>query len=88
VYGILVRKEGEPAELFAEFHRHDDKVTLGETDTVKGGQNYIFAPVYEAWGRAIPSDWKNQQPARSLSFPLRPAAIFLMPTGADGAGLI
>jgi hypothetical protein len=59
LHAILVRNEGEPVELFAEFHRHDDKVTLGETDTVRGGQNYIFAPVYEAWGRAIPSDWKN-----------------------------
>jgi hypothetical protein len=56
---VLVRREGNPVELFAGFRRQNDKVKLGDTETVRGGQHYMFAPIYEAWGRALPSDWRN-----------------------------
>jgi hypothetical protein len=59
LHAVLVRREGEPVELFADFYRQNDKVRLGDTETVRGGQHYMFAPIYEAWGRALPSDWRS-----------------------------
>ncbi|MEA1015037.1 hypothetical protein [Sphingosinicella sp. LY1275] len=51
----LVRKQGEPIELWAEIHREKDEVSVGETIQADEVVLYAFAPVYEAWGRAIPS---------------------------------
>lgn len=59
LHGVLVRRDGDPVELFADFQRIGDKVKLGDTETVGGGQHYMFAPIYEAWGRALPEDWKD-----------------------------
>jgi hypothetical protein len=59
LHAVLVRRDDDPVELFAEFQRQSDKVKLGDTQTVRGGQYYMFAPIYEAWGRAFPDDWKN-----------------------------
>jgi uncharacterized protein (DUF2345 family) len=59
LHAVLVRSEGDPVELFADFHRQNAKVKLGDTETVRGGQHYMFAPIYEAWGRALPSEWKG-----------------------------
>src|ERR1700726_2053680 len=46
-----VRRVGDPVELVADFQRQSDQVKLGDTQTVRGGQHYMFAPIYEAWGR-------------------------------------
>jgi hypothetical protein len=59
LHAVLVRREGDPVELVANFQRHGDQVKLGDTQIIRGGQHYMFAPVYEAWGRALPVDWKN-----------------------------
>jgi hypothetical protein len=59
LHAVLVRRDGEPIELFADFQRQGDQVKLGDTQTVRGGQHYMFAPIYEAWGRALPCDWRN-----------------------------
>jgi hypothetical protein len=59
LHAVLVRREGDPVELFADFLRQGDQVKLGDTQTVKGGQHYMFAPIYEAWARPLPDDWKN-----------------------------
>ncbi len=59
LHAVLVRRDDDPVELFADFQRQSDQVKLGDTQTVRGGQHYMFAPIYEAWGRALPDDWKN-----------------------------
>jgi len=59
LHAVLVRRDGDPVELFADFQRQGDRVKLSDTETVRGGQHYMFAPIYEAWGRALPDDWKN-----------------------------
>ncbi|OPH82386.1 hypothetical protein [Nitrobacter vulgaris] len=56
---ILVRREGDPVELFADFHRNGDQVTLGATQTIIRGQHFMFAPIYDAWAREIPNDWQD-----------------------------
>ncbi len=59
LHAVLVRRDGDPVELIAEFRRQGDQVRLGDTQTVRGGQHYIFAPIYYAWGRPLPGDWRN-----------------------------
>ncbi|AVT82994.1 hypothetical protein [Rhodopseudomonas palustris] len=58
----LVRRDGDPVELSAQFNRRGDQVRLGKTETTSEGQHYIhyiFAPVYHAWGRDLPKDWEG-----------------------------
>ena len=59
LHAVLVQRDGDPVELFADFQRQGDRVKLGDTQTMTGGQQYMFAPIYEIWGRALPDDWKN-----------------------------
>jgi len=59
LHAVLVRREGDPVELFADFQRQGDQVRLGDTETIRGGEHYMFAPIYEVWGRALPADWKH-----------------------------
>lgn len=59
LHAVLVRRDGDPVELIADFRRQGDQVRLGDTQTVRGGQHYMFAPIYSVWGRALPDDWKN-----------------------------
>jgi hypothetical protein len=59
LHAVLVRRDGEPIELFADFQRQGDQVKLDDTHTIRGGQHYMFAPIYDVWGRALPDDWKN-----------------------------
>jgi hypothetical protein len=54
----LVRKIGEPVQLIAKFLREGKRVSLGETKVEKDGVHFLFAPVYEAWGRSIPANWR------------------------------
>ena len=53
----LVRKEGEPIELFAKIQRDGDKIQLGDTAQVEKPALFAFAAIYEAWGRPIPQEW-------------------------------
>src|SRR6266702_3036787 len=55
----LVRTTGEPIQLSAMFDRQGDSVKLGETVEIRDGEHFIFAPVYEVWGRPIPDRWKG-----------------------------
>jgi hypothetical protein len=55
----LVRAEGEPIELSAMFDRQGDSVKLGETVELRDGKHFIFAPIYEVWGRSIPDHWRD-----------------------------
>lgn len=52
-----VMKAGEPLHLAAEILRDRKKVHLGETTEHIGGSHYVFAPIYEAWGKKIPAAW-------------------------------
>lgn len=54
----LVRKEGEPLQLWAEIKREGKTVTLGETSTIEDPALFSFASVYEVWGRPIPESWQ------------------------------
>jgi len=42
----LVTKEGEPVQFFAAINREGDEVSLGETQQVRGGAHFMFAPFY------------------------------------------
>lgn len=57
----LVRKIGEPVQLSARMVRKDGRVTVEETHVQRGGAHFLFAPFYEAWGRAIPPEWMKQE---------------------------
>lgn len=59
LHGVLVRRDGDPVELIADFRRQGDQVRLADTQAVRGGQHYMFAPIYNAWGRALPDDWNK-----------------------------
>ena len=53
----LVTKTGEPIHLSARIHRVRKTVRLHPTEEEVGGAHFLFAPIYEAWGRAIPDGW-------------------------------
>jgi hypothetical protein len=53
----LVRKEGDPAELFAEIKRAGDQVSLGDTIQVENPALFAFSSIYEAWSRPVPEEW-------------------------------
>ena len=50
---MLVRESGEPVHLGAKFIRDGQRVVLDDTKVLPSGTPFIFAPVYEAWGRPI-----------------------------------
>jgi hypothetical protein len=52
----LVRKTGGPVQLTADLCRQENSVRLGDTQISKGGQYFLFEPIYEVWGRAIHAD--------------------------------
>ncbi|PQZ67707.1 hypothetical protein CQ050_17330 [Achromobacter sp. MYb9] len=54
---ILVTKTGIPVQQLALIMRDGDGVTLGETQTLRDQPQIAFAPIYAAWGRAIPNAW-------------------------------
>jgi hypothetical protein len=55
--GTLVSKAGEPVEIYAEITRDDRRAKLGPNNMARGGATFIFAPIYEAWGRSVPGVW-------------------------------
>lgn len=55
----LITKVGEPMQLHAKIRRKKSKVTLEDTETLRGGAIFLFAPIFEAWGREIPKDWQE-----------------------------
>jgi hypothetical protein len=56
----LVTRDGDPIQLSARITRDGDRITLASTEVLSRGFPMMFAPVYEAWGRPIPSDWLNR----------------------------
>lgn len=55
----LVTKAGDPILLHALITRAGDDVTLGDTKTFRNQAQISFAPIYAAWGRAVPDAWKE-----------------------------
>ena len=53
----LVTKHEDPIQFAATIHRDGDSLTLGETQVLRNFSAFLFAPVYEAWGRSIPDQW-------------------------------
>ncbi|WP_165190885.1 hypothetical protein [Caulobacter soli] len=53
----LVTRTGEPVQLSAKIQREGKLVKLDPTEEEVGGAHFLFAPIYEAWGRDIPDDW-------------------------------
>lgn len=53
----MVRKNGEPLHLSAKFQREGKALKLGETEELRGGAHFDFAPLYEVWGKTIPDSW-------------------------------
>lgn len=53
----LVRKEGEPIQLSATIERTGTALSLAEEREVLGGAQFMYAPIYEAWGREVPKQW-------------------------------
>jgi hypothetical protein len=56
---VLVRKDGEPVERASEILRAEKALSLGITREYRDQAQFAFAPLYEAWGRPIPSSWRN-----------------------------
>lgn len=57
----LARQNGEVIRWISDIYRQDDTVTLGETRREQGGAAFHFAPVYEAWGKPIPEEWRAME---------------------------
>lgn len=53
----LVTKHEGPIQFSAIIHRDTDSFTLGETHVLRDFAAFLYAPVYDAWGRAIPDQW-------------------------------
>ncbi len=56
LYASLVTKDGEPVDWWAVIQR-GDKVKLGDTGRLKPEALFVFAPIYQVWGKPIPEDW-------------------------------
>lgn len=57
--GTLVSKGDSPVQLHAKIIRNGTSVTLEETEIFRNQAQIAFAPIYSAWGREIPTEWKN-----------------------------
>jgi hypothetical protein len=53
----LATKSGDPIEWVAKICRNGRTLSLGETRVERDGLAFSFAPIYEAWGRAVPDYW-------------------------------
>ena len=53
----LVTKNGSPVNFTATIKRDGENITLDETEILRDFAAFLFAPVYEAWGRKIPDQW-------------------------------
>jgi hypothetical protein len=53
----LALKGGEPIEWIARIRRNGRKLSLGETRINRDGILFSLAPIYEAWGHAVPDYW-------------------------------
>jgi hypothetical protein len=36
-----------------------DPVAIGPTVERRGGAHYLFAPIYEVWGKPLPDEWTH-----------------------------
>lgn len=55
--GTMVSKGGEPLYLSAQITREGEKAKLAPTVERRGGAHFLFAPIYEAWGKPVPKKW-------------------------------
>ena len=53
----LVREKGVPVQYGAEIQRQGEKLELEKTHIERDSAIFLFAPIYEAWGRPIPEQW-------------------------------
>ncbi len=56
---ILARKEGDLLHYQAMINRVNEKPKLGGTELTRNPASFSVAPLYEAWGRAVPQEWMN-----------------------------
>jgi hypothetical protein len=54
----LVTKYGVPVQMAAKIRRDGAGLALDETIVNREPALFSFAPIYEAWGRSIPDQWK------------------------------
>jgi hypothetical protein len=47
--------------LRAGIWRDGDTATLDDTTEHRGGAHFMFAPIYEAWGKAIRQEWLSRK---------------------------
>lgn len=62
--GTLVRKLGEPLHLAAQINREGETAKLDATVEQPSGAHFLFAPVYQAWGKPVPEEW-TEHPGRN-----------------------
>jgi hypothetical protein len=60
---VLARREGDLLHYQAMIRREDGKPILEETEVTRNPASYTVAPLYEAWGRAIPPEWTSPRGA-------------------------
>jgi hypothetical protein len=53
----LISREKNPIQLCAMIQRRDDSVVLDDTEFGEPSAAFAFAPIYEAWGKAMPDEW-------------------------------
>jgi hypothetical protein len=53
----LAVRSGESVEWVARICRNGPTLSLGETRVERDGLAFSFAPIYEAWGLAVPDHW-------------------------------
>lgn len=57
----LAQRDGEMIRWVAEIQREGETVSLGDTRREEGGAAFHFAHAYEAWGKAIPAEWRESE---------------------------
>lgn len=53
----MVSKDGDPLNCLARIVREAGKVSLSKAEISGVTTSFMFAPFYQAWGRAIPQAW-------------------------------
>ncbi len=56
---VLITKTSEPKQLQAKIKRSGKITNLEETQTLRNQALIMFSPIYQAWGREIPAEWKS-----------------------------
>ena len=58
----LVSRSGDPVQFSAQILRKRRRVRLGDTIKEVDGVAFMFAPIYDAWGKEIPERWLAAMP--------------------------